>query len=304
MAEYSVLDVPVEGGSLRVGIWGARGPVVFACHGITANHISFQALADELVGELRLIAPDLRGRGRSNAIAGPWGMHAHAADVIAVLDHLQLSRADLLLGHSMGGFVAAVAAAEYPQRIGPVLMVDGGLPLMKLPPLHRFPFGNFLIEKLVQSILGPSLNRLGMTFASRDAYRDFWRVHPALRDEWSAYVQAYVDYDLVGEVPELRASTAKAAVMTDVQTQLIEDVVPKALEKITMPIHFLRAPRGLMNGKPLYPPAKLAKAGRKLARFQAKDVEDVNHYSIVISERGAKAVAAEIRSMLGTYASA
>src|SRR5690349_1757100 len=96
------IDVPVQGGTLRVGLWGDRGPVVVCAHGITANHVEFLALAEQLK-DCRLIAPDLRGRGRSNAIEGPWGMAAHAADIIAVLDHLGIAQADVMLGHSMGG---------------------------------------------------------------------------------------------------------------------------------------------------------------------------------------------------------
>ena len=41
------IDVPVTGGTLRVALWGDRGPVVFCAHGITANHTEFQWLADQ-----------------------------------------------------------------------------------------------------------------------------------------------------------------------------------------------------------------------------------------------------------------
>ncbi|MCA9693123.1 MAG: alpha/beta fold hydrolase, partial [Myxococcales bacterium] len=177
---YRVEQVAVAGGSLTVAQWGSRGPVVLALHGITASHREFAALADALGDDVRLIAPDLRGRGRSNHIPGPWGMRAHAADMVAALDHLDVARADVLLGHSMGGFIAAVLAADHPARCGAVLLVDGGLHFMPSLPLHRLPFGDWLIGKLVQRILGPALTRLEMTFASPAAYRAYWRDHPAL----------------------------------------------------------------------------------------------------------------------------
>lgn len=293
------VDVPVTGGTLRVASWGTSGPVILCIHGITANHTEFHALVDQLGPGYRVIAPDLRGRGRSNAVAGPWGMAAHAADVVSVLDHFGVARADLLLGHSMGGFVAAVAAAQYPERCARVLMVDGGLPLMNARFIGWLPFSGFFIEKIVQRIIGPSLTRLEMTFESREAYREFWRRHPALAAYWSPYVQTYVDYDLEGEAPALRPSTRKEPLLLDVRTQLIEDLVPRSLKQIRCPVRFLRAPRGLFDDKPLYAEAKLAKAAAGVAQFSNVTIPDVNHFTIMISEKGARAVAREVRSMLG-----
>jgi len=297
-ATLKTIDVPVAGGSLRVALWGDRGPVVFCVHGITANHTEFLWLAEQLK-DCRLVAPDLRGRGRSNAIAGPWGMAAHAADVVAVMDHLGIATADVLLGHSMGGFVAAVAAAQYPERFGCVLMADGGVPLFNISFIARLPFADWVIERITHKILGPSLERLDMSFESQAAYRAFWRRHPALAANWDARVEAYVDYDLEGTAPALRASTRKEALLRDVRTQLIEDLVPRSLEAIRCPVRFLRAPRGLMDGKPLYDERKLARATQGMANFSSRTIDDVNHFTILLSERGAKAVAAEVRSMLG-----
>jgi len=297
-ATLKTIDVPVSGGSLRVALMGDRGPVVFCVHGITANHTEFLWLAEQLK-DCRLVAPDLRGRGRSNAIAGPWGMSAHAADVVAVMDHLGIAKADVLLGHSMGGFVAAVAAAQYPDRFKQVLMADGGVPLFNLSFIARLPFADWLIERITHKILGPSLERLDMSFESRDAYRAFWRRHPALAANWDARVEAYVDYDLEGSAPALRASTRKEALLLDVRTQLIEDLVPRSLKAIRCPVRFLRAPRGLMDGKPLYDERKLARATQGMANFSTRTIDDVNHFTILLSERGAKAIAAEVRGMLG-----
>jgi pimeloyl-ACP methyl ester carboxylesterase len=295
---YRTVDVAVLGGTLRAGIWGERGPVVLCSHGVTGSHMQFQHLAAQLAREARLVAPDHRGRGRSNTITGPWGMAAHAADMVALLDHLEVERADLLLGHSMGGFVAAVTAAQYPQRVSQVLMVDGGVPLMNVGFITRLPFSNYIIEKIAQKILGPSLARLEMTFESREAHYQFWRAHPALADDWSPEIERYLDYDLTGEAPALRSSVRKDALLLDVRTQLIEDLVERSLEAIRCPVRFLRAPRGVMNDKALYDERKLARAARGIARYSSATIEGVNHFTIGMSERGAKAVADEVRKIL------
>lgn len=295
---YRTVDVPVQGGTLRVAIWGAGGPTIVLAHGVTGNHTQFQWFSDQLGAQGTLIAPDLRGRGRSNAIQGPWGMAAHAADLIAVMDHLKVPKAEILLGHSMGGFVAAVAAARCPDRFGTVVMVDGGLPLFDVSFIAHLPFSNWITEKIVQKLIGPSLTRLGMTFESREAYRAFWRPHPALQADWSTYTERYVDYDLVGEPPALRASTSKDALLRDARTQLIEKVVPNALKQVRCPVRFLRAPRGMLNGPALYDERKLAKAAAGIAQFSVRTIPDVNHFTIMLSQRGAQAVAAEVRKLL------
>jgi lipase len=290
-------DCHVEGGTVHGVCWGEAGPVVLCVHGITANHTEFQWLADELGGQCRLIAPDLRGRGRSSGIPGPWGMKAHAADLAAVLDHLGIERADVLLGHSMGGFVAAVAAGTNPDRYARVLMVDGGLPLMNVSWIARLPFSDVLIERISRKILGPSLDRLAMTFPSREAYRAFWRPHPALAADWGPYVEQYIDYDLDGEPPALRPSTRKEALLMDVRTQLIENLVPQSLKRIRCPVRFLAAERGMFDGKPLYPPGRVARCGASVPDFSHATVAGVNHFTILMSQRGARAVAAEVRAL-------
>src|ERR1700761_8876745 len=104
------IDVPVAGGSLRVAVWPGDGPTVVVPHGITGNLLSWKMVADELAGRVRLVAPDLRGRAGSAGLPGPYGMAAHAADMVAIADHLGLERV-ALAGHSMGGFVATETAA-------------------------------------------------------------------------------------------------------------------------------------------------------------------------------------------------
>ena len=298
MPSYQPLEVAVPGGTLRGGVWGLRGPVVLCAHGITGTHVSFEALADQLGDGVRLVAPDHRGRGRSRDCNGPWGMTQHAADLVAVLDHLGLESADLMVGHSMGGFTAAVTAALYPQRVKRILMVDGGIPVIESTWITRLPFGDAIIEWIVRRIIGPSLTRLDMGFDSIESYRKFWRAHPALAADWSAYMEHYVDYDLVGQPPALRPSTRKDALLADIRSQLEENLMWNCLKQLNLPLRFLRAEGGLMNGKPLYPEKKLQKQLGRVRNASLRSVSGVNHFTIIISERGAREVAAEVRALL------
>jgi lipase len=279
-------DAPVVGGLLHGGIWGADdSPPVLAIHGITASHLAWAAVARALP-ERRLIAPDLRGRGASGTLPGGWGMARHADDVVAALDHLGIERVQIV-GHSMGAFVAAATARRHPDRISSVLLVDGGLPL-ELPP-------GLTLDELDRT-LGPAAERLGMTFDSIESYRAFWRRHPAFAEDAPADLDAYVDYDLIGTPGAMRSRTSAEAMSFDAREQYGADVVVDALEALPGAI-LLTAGRGLQNERPgLYPPDALARWQQRVPELTILEVENVNHYTIAMGERGAATVAGVIRS--------
>lgn len=286
-------SVPVAGGALRIAVSGSGdGTVVVGLHGITANHVSWTSVAHALGGDVRFVAPDLRGRGDSAALTGPYGMSAHAADVIAILDHLGADRA-VLAGHSMGGFVSVVAAAEHAARIASVVLVDGGLPLPEPPP------GD--IDAVLESVIGPAMKRLSMTFESRRAYHDFWREHPALKGAWSPLIEAYLDYDLRGTAPSLRASASLDAVRTDAADTVVGGTIVSAARQVKCPVRLLWCPRGLMDETPgLYRAETIDSARALIPQLSDELVPDTNHYTITLSERGAEVVAGHIREAVAS----
>ena len=282
---YDTFEVPVAGGALHVGRWGDGPSVVVAAHGITGNHRSWQAVARALGPDVTLVVPDLRGRGRSGHLPGPYGMRTHAEDLVAVLDHLRLDRA-VLAGHSMGGYVATMAATTDPKRWPAVVLVDGGIALPL--PDQVDP------DAMLAGVLGPALARLEMTFADRDAYHAFWRQHPALADPgaWNEDTEAWLDHDLTGEAPALRSSAALDAVRFDGRELLVDRVVRQACFEVRQDCTLLRAPRGLLNQVPPLLPDELLDPLRQRWSVRLEMlVEDTNHYTIVLARRGAEAVA-------------
>ena len=69
--QLRLLNVPVDGGDLRVLLWGTGKRVAVAVHGITASGMSWQAVARHMPSDWTLAAPDLRGRGHSRDLPGP-----------------------------------------------------------------------------------------------------------------------------------------------------------------------------------------------------------------------------------------
>ncbi|MFF8912834.1 alpha/beta fold hydrolase [Streptomyces sp. NPDC015032] len=293
MIRYEEVKVPVPGGELAVLRWPARepdAPVVVALHGITANALSWGPVARLLDGRVTLIAPDLRGRAGSSALPGPYGIAGHADDVAALTEALGVGRV-VLAGHSMGAFVAALAAVRHPERFGPLLLVDGGVGFPA--PTHLSP------DELMTAVIGPAMDRLSMTFPDRAAYRSFWQAHPAFTDAWSAEVDAYIQRDLTGDEPAMRSTCRIEAVRTD-GIGLFDEEVLMAVRRLPAPATLLWAQRGLMNEEQgLYDEARLAAAGLDGTEVTPVPVRDVNHYTLLTSDAGGTEIAHRLLAMSG-----
>lgn len=284
MTDTRVRFAPVAGGDLAYGDArpDAPGPALLAVHGITASHRAWDLVADAL-DTTRVVAPDLRGRGRSNALPGPYGLVDHADDLARVLDAAGIDRA-LVAGHSMGAFVSVRFVERHPDRVRGLVLVDGGLPLP--PPPGIAP------EDVPQAVLGPAIERLAMRFADRDAYLAFWRRHPGLGPYWNDAIEAYATYDLDGEAPELRSAANAEAVGVNALELDGSAGFATALADLPGPVDFIRAERGLLDQpEPLYPAAEVAVWAARLPGLRVHEARDVNHYTILMTDAGVRHVA-------------
>jgi lipase len=274
------LDVPVAGGLLRVATWPGSGAPVLAIHGITSSSRSWPLLAQEL--DRPVAAPDLRGRGRSNRLPGPVGLAAHAADCAAALRAVTDEPA-IVVGHSMGGFVAVVLAAQHPDLVRALVLVDGGLPF---PPVDA---------QATLAGLQPIKDRLQTSY-TREGYRDWFRSHPAFARDWTPEVEEYADYDLPDDPG--RPSADPDAVEADQLDMLRSPAFAEAVDHPRHPREFLHAPRGFADDPPgLYPQPTVDAFAARWPDLEVRPVPDVNHYTIVLSRRGAAAVAGAVREV-------
>jgi len=285
-----VLDVPVDGGELRVLLWGTGRRVAVAVHGITASAMSWQAVARQMPPGWTLAAPDLRGRGSSAHLPGPYGLERHAADVTAVLRHFGGSGArPVLAGHSMGAYVVLLAHDAHPSLSRRLVLVDGGLPLPVPDGVDP--------EVALEAAIGPAIARLRQTFASTEAYLDFWRAHPALAGHWSPDVEAYARYDLTGEPGRLRPRAVEDAVRADGRDVLAEKPFSDALQRLSRPTPLLTATAGMFGAPPpLIPPDVVQTWQERVPALRPQAVPDMNHYTIMFERAGAAAVSQAIRS--------
>ena len=99
-------------------------PSLVLVHGFTDTSRSFSLLAPHLSGR-RLIMPDLRGHGASEAGSG-YGVADFAGDIAGLIRCLRLDR-PVVVGHSLGAMVSIALAARHPQLIGGLVAMAGTL---------------------------------------------------------------------------------------------------------------------------------------------------------------------------------
>jgi lipase len=110
--------------------WGdPAAPPVICLHGVTGHGRRFERLAQECWGEeFRVVAPDLRGHGRSG-YEPPWTFPTHVADLIETLDALEIDAAHWV-GHSFGGRLILELSAYHPARVRRAVLLDPAIQIL------------------------------------------------------------------------------------------------------------------------------------------------------------------------------
>jgi len=109
--------VPVNGVALYYrDIGPPSAPPVVLLHGFPETGDAFAPVVAALGKSYRLIVPDLRGAGASQAPAAGYDKRIVAADVRALLDRLGIARVHVI-GHDLGARVAVAFAVQYPDRL-------------------------------------------------------------------------------------------------------------------------------------------------------------------------------------------
>lgn len=104
--------------------WG-EGPLVVCLHGVTSFGGRFRHLAQERLSDFRVLAPDLRGHGRSG-FEPPWSIATMVDDLLETLP----DEPAVWLGHSYGGRLVLDVAARAPERVERAVLLDPALQLL------------------------------------------------------------------------------------------------------------------------------------------------------------------------------
>jgi pimeloyl-ACP methyl ester carboxylesterase len=105
--------------------WGGHGDWIVLLHGLASQAHIWDLVAPRLTDPFRVIAIDQRGHGLSDKPDSGYDFSTITSDLDAILKALQIDRG-VLAGHSWGGNVALQFAVDQPNRVGGLVLIDGG----------------------------------------------------------------------------------------------------------------------------------------------------------------------------------
>lgn len=114
-----------DGVRLNCQDWSGPGVPLVLLHGLAGHAGEWDHLAERLSPRYRVVAVDQRGHGGSERHPAELSRAAYVEDVVAVADQLNLAR-PVLVGQSLGGHTAMLAAATHPDLVRALVMIEAG----------------------------------------------------------------------------------------------------------------------------------------------------------------------------------
>ena len=268
-------DVTLESGRLRVHAWGPPdGRVVMCVHGLSAHGQGFEPIAPALAQRgFRVLAPDLRGRGRSDITApGTYGLVAHARDVIELADDAGAGPFDVV-GWSMGAIVGMEVAHLAGERLRRLVLVDHAG--------HADPAAIDAVRA--------GLARLDAVVPTVDDYlraiRDAGAAVP-----WDEHWERYYAYEL-GEVEGgVSPTTDRGACTEDLDRGMAEVEPQKLWAELRMPVLLVRA-NAPLGGGAVVPEAERDRLRDAVPGLGVVESER-NHFGVITDPETSHAIAA------------
>ena len=125
----------VSGGRMHYRRVGTGPEAVVLLHGFPQTGRSWDRVAAQLADRFTVIAPDLRGAGESHRPATGYDKKTMAADIHGLTESLGLGRFHLV-GHDIGGMVAYAHAAQWPEEVASLTMIEMLLPGFGIEALY------------------------------------------------------------------------------------------------------------------------------------------------------------------------
>ncbi len=274
MTKPIMKQVNGDGIKINLASWEGIGKPILCIHGITANCRCWDMLAETLAPTYNPMAMDLRGRGRSDKPDTGYSLEHHMRDINFLLDDLGLDRV-VIMGHSLGAFIGLALAAEYPQRVERLILVDGG--------------GDLSTEQMAKVFVGikPALDRLGQIYPSAEAYLEKMSA-AAYIQPWSEMIVRYYRHEIETVEGGVQTNIAPAHIMEEAENVRKLDCAP-FYPKIKCKVLILRATEGLLSQDDILLPEDVIDGMmRDIPQAQRFDVKGMNHYGILFQPHDAR----------------
>ena len=138
-------------------VWqGGSGQPMVLLHGAGDQAGAWARSVAPLVERYRVIIPDLPGHWKSDPTDGPFGIDQVLAGVDVVMDDCCAAEPAILVGNSMGAWVAFLYAVEHPERVQRLVAVNGGPLAIEDPAVNLFPANREQARETVKGLMGPN----------------------------------------------------------------------------------------------------------------------------------------------------
>lgn len=232
---------------LAVRDFGGRGPGVLLLHGLAGHAGEWEPVAREMGDHARVVAFDARGHGASERRPADVSRAAHVADARQVVKERGLAPA-VVAGQSLGGLTALLLAADHPELVRALVMVEAG-------PQAGGPGSHLQVERSLRGWPVPFATREDALayFAGRDFPAEAWADGLEERDGalWPRF-----DVDVLVET--LRQADSRA--------------YWDEWERIACPILVVRGTRGTLTAEDVAEMAGRARDARLLELDTGHDV--------------------------------
>ena len=265
---------------------------IVCIHGTTGNYVSLSRITETFVEQgYTTLAYDLRGRGRSDKPETGYSQEIHVEDLQRLLSETRMQNV-VLVGHSLGAYIAFRFALKYPEKVSGIIAIDGGAPLNLWQKLRALT----LVQK--------SVRRLGRSYTSPNQYLAEIQKTGIIR-KFSPLVENFLLYELealpggkfkVG-MPASAAEQEIAAMGGSLSWwRILKNFIFSAkitrekmkaarlkLEDIKVPVLLLKAgTHNFSRGDDVVPVSAVKKMQERITSLQIEIFEEYNHYEIII----------------------
>ena len=180
-----------------------NGEPVLLLHGLGSRGEDWAAQTPEFSKQYRVIAPDIRGHGRSGKPPGPYSVPLLASDISRLMDGLGIDSAHLV-GLSMGGMIAFQMAVDQPRRVRSLTIVNSAPEVVP----HSFREWLMIRQRLLLArlfdpartakFLGPRLFPKPEQEPIRQAFVERWATND--KDAYLASIRALAGWSVLGRI--------------------------------------------------------------------------------------------------------
>jgi esterase len=258
--------VNVNGNDIQLADYQGENGTIIAIHGLTGTHKNMHYYAEKFKRSYRFIAIDLRGRGNSAETDAEPSIFKHAEDVLGLIGKLEIKN-PILLGYSMGAFIAAIVASKL-KSTKAVIFLDGAAKASQ----HQ------------RNIVQPSLGRLSRKFSSKEHYvEEIKKIYTNLGIKWNDVLQSTVEYEVVPFGNNWKNKSTVSRIVADFESFFSFDP-HETCSQIECPVLLVYAEGNIGSMPPLFYLTDYEQTRQSTKTIETV-ISDCNHYTMVFENR-------------------